>query len=123
MKHHLFPLILAAFFFPACANFWNKPQRSPAAPVAQTEKLEIRSLPAGAKAKLSTGEECTTPCAFTKPVDQPLFVTFRKEGYRVVTRRVQSEPAGAAKHLSPNPLTVRLQPDWEKEEAAAAAKR
>jgi hypothetical protein len=45
-----------------------------------TEELQFSSSPAGAKASLSNGQSCVTPCAITLPRNGSFAVTFSKDG-------------------------------------------
>ena len=99
------------------------PPRPPLKPLPSSEKMEVRSIPAGASVKFSTKEQCTTPCIVIKPIQRDFSVSIEKEGYKSVTRKIQVLPYSApipgkrpsSPQFSPNPLIVQLEPAWEKE--------
>lgn len=92
------------------------------------ETFVIRTSPEGARAALSNGLSCTTPCELRINRRDDFLVTLEKEGYemrqvRVVSVRdskaggmrklinVFGVPTGGYKHVHyPNPLIVDLQP-------------
>ena len=100
-----------------------------------TEDLVIASDPAGAVARLSTGQQCETPCVLRVARRGDVGVTVEKEGYETVRTTVASEVdaggvagmagnvvgagvvgavvdarSGAMRSLRPNPLVVELTP-------------
>jgi hypothetical protein len=78
-------------------------------PIVDTVRFE--SEPPGAEAKASDGQTCRTPCALVLPVNAPLTVTFRLNGYQPETETV--EPiliTGSPTQLRPNPVVVELMP-------------
>lgn len=103
-------------------------------PAPVVERLSLISTPPGARARLSTGESCTTPCSLQKVADIPFSVTFEKENYSPQTVKVTNnlevmrqynarrgmkvdesalERIGTIK-LVPNPVSVELEPEWSK---------
>ncbi len=99
-----------------------------------TEAFVIDSEPSGAKAELSTGHSCTTPCSLELKRKTAFTVTITKKGYETVQTNVNSQVAGAGaagmagniifggvigaavdvgtgatKELIPNPLKVKLE--------------
>lgn len=99
--------------------------------VGEVQALELTSTPAGATARLSSGESCTTPCTIRKANNEPFSVTFEKEGYRAASVKVSNNLEALRRYnkkrgmnvdliqvqklrLVPNPVTVRLEPKWSK---------
>ena len=101
---------------------------------AEAERLSLVSVPSGARARLSSGESCVTPCSVRKSADSTFSVTFEKENYRSQTVRVTNnlellrkfnarrgmeideealDRIGTVK-LQPNPVSVELEPEWSK---------
>lgn len=99
-----------------------------------SEAWVVDSDPAGANVKLSTGQECVTPCALKLKRKRAFTVTMSKPGFKTVETQVLSEIAGAGaagmagnvvfggvigvvvdassgatKQLKPNPLSVSLE--------------
>lgn len=79
--------------------------------------LNLESDPPGAEAKLSTGGNCTTPCALPVPATGDVTVNFSLNNYQgraVTARAVPAEKnfigmeSGAAR-FEPNPVFVELQ--------------
>ena len=71
--------------------------------------IQFQSEPAGAEAKISTGESCQTPCAVSVPPDKEFSVTFSLAGYQPQTVPVQlTKPEGVETALQPNPVAVEL---------------
>ena len=71
--------------------------------------IQFQSEPAGAEAKLSTGQSCQTPCALTLPPDKEFSVTFALAGHEAQTVPVQlTKPQGVETALQPNPVAVEL---------------
>jgi hypothetical protein len=79
--------------------------------------LTLESDPPGAEAKLSTGGNCTTPCALPVPATGDVTVNFSLNNYQgraVTARAVPAEKnfigmeSGAAR-FEPNPVFVELQ--------------
>ncbi len=77
-----------------------------------TEEFVINSDPEGAKAILSNGQTCITPCTLKLKRKHSFSVRFEKDGFIPAEATVDSHvaAAGAAKGLSPNPLTVAMAP-------------
>lgn len=103
-----------------------------------SEAWTVDSRPPGAQVKLSTGQECETPCTLQLKRKDSFTVTIHKEGYRKVQTQVVSQVAGAGaagmagnvlvggiigvgvdaatgatKELKPNPLVIELEPERE----------
>lgn len=99
-----------------------------------TEAWTVDSRPQGADVRLSTGEECVTPCTLKLKRKTAFSVEVSKPGYRTVTTDIVSQVAGAGaagmagnvlvggiigvgvdaasgatKELKPNPLMVELE--------------
>jgi hypothetical protein len=100
------------------------------------QDLSLQSTPPGATATLTTGETCVTPCELHLPRKLGFEVTFELEGYAPTTAHVSSQWSrggtqtfiigniiaggaigmgvdasnGATRDLTPNPVTVTLQP-------------
>lgn len=102
------------------------------------QPVEFSSDPDGATIEVATGQSCTTPCAFEMRRGNDSMVTFTREGYQDVTVYIQSRTGGgvagnailggiiggvvdasngAANHLYPDPVYVRLVPVGETGEA------
>ncbi len=60
-----------------------------------SQDYQIESFPAGAKAVLSTGESCTTPCEISLKRRNDLSVSFDLSGYKSERVLVQSRTGGA----------------------------
>lgn len=60
-----------------------------------TEALRIETEPAGAKAQLSTGQTCITPCSMELKRKRDLSVDLQQDGYQPATVSVESKVAGA----------------------------
>jgi len=60
-----------------------------------TEELQLTSDPVGAKASLSNGQSCTTPCSLSLARNSSLAVTFIKDGCDNHTVSVFPTLAGA----------------------------
>jgi hypothetical protein len=60
-----------------------------------SEAWTVTSDPSGAEVKLSTGQECITPCTLKLKRKESFTVTIHKPGYRTVTTQVISQVAGA----------------------------
>lgn len=107
------------------------------------EAFVIESDPAGAKARLSNGLQCTTPCSLTVKRRGDFTVTIEKDGYETVRATVTSSNdnagsagmagnvllggiigagvdagTGAMHSHKPNPLVVKLEPDQGDEDTA-----
>lgn len=99
------------------------------------EVLVIETRPAGAQARLSTGETCTTPCALQKKRKESFMVHIHKDGYEPIEIQVTNQVAGsgaagmagnvifggiigaavdagtgATRELVPNPVSIDLEP-------------
>jgi hypothetical protein len=86
----------------------------------QTEALHIESEPPGADAKISSGQNCRTPCEVTVQTGGELSVTLSLNGYQPQTVSVRPEAPSSGQRdadgfattakLAPNPVYVELQP-------------
>lgn len=102
------------------------------------EKLKLSSSPEGAKATITNGESCTTPCKIKVKRKNDMRVDFVLEGHKPTYVLVQSKLSGAAagnillggiiggvvdgtngasNHLSPNPIKVTLPASGSADEA------
>jgi hypothetical protein len=79
-------------------------------PAPITESIQFETEPAGATATLSTGQNCTTPCSLTVPVDKPFSVTFTLAGYQPASEQIESVLVDGSTKLRPNPATAELTP-------------
>ncbi len=91
-----------------------------------TESVSISSTPTGASVRLSTGEKCKTPCSLKRPILENFDVTIEKNGFVSKTVSVVSHsnivpgsgasgrPKLAKPKLSPSPVSVVLNPEWER---------
>ncbi len=100
-----------------------------------SEDYAIHTNPPGALVKLSSGQECVTPCTLKLKRKNSFTATISKKGYETQYSSISSDVAGmgavgmagnivaggiiglgvdaysgAANELSPNPLTVMLRP-------------
>lgn len=100
-----------------------------------TQSWSVQTEPAGANVKLSSGEQCKSPCSLQKKRKDPFQVTIDLPGYEQVVTQVISGvkgagaagmagnvifggligvgvdvASGATKDLTPNPLVVKLLP-------------
>lgn len=87
-----------------------------------TEELQLTSNPLGAKATLSNGQSCVTPCSLTLPRNGSFSVTFTKEscdahtasvfpvlaGAGVILGGIIDYGTGAVYSLQPNPVLAGL---------------
>ena len=110
---------MAAWSLAGCATVLN----------GVNQDLEFRSDPDAAVVALSSGQTCTTPCAFSLRRGNDLRVDFSREGYRSEFVYVQSRLAGStfgnvlaggvigavvdgsngsSNRLYPNPVYIRL---------------
>lgn len=60
-----------------------------------TEAFVIETDPPGAKATLTTGQSCTTPCSLEMKRKKEFQVKLEKEGYETVETQILSQIAGA----------------------------
>ncbi len=124
-------LIILVLFGGCTPTKTGEPEPQPA---LDLEVLALRSQPAGAVARLSTGESCLTPCSVQKAPDSRFNVVFEKEGYLPKTvavsnnlellRKFNSRNQNSRENidqiqvqnlrLTPNPVTVTLEPAWSK---------
>jgi hypothetical protein len=78
------------------------------APVMDTVRFE--STPAGAEAKVSNGQACTTPCALALPANASYSVTYTLAGHAAETENISPLAMGdGTAKLHPNPVVV----EWE----------
>lgn len=96
-----------------------------------SQPVEFESDPQGAQVELVSGLKCETPCKYSMKRGHDSRVTFTREGYEPVTVYIQSRTGGgvagnilaggliggvvdasngAANHLYPDPVSVRLVP-------------
>lgn len=92
----------------------------------ETTTFQIQSTPSGAAVRLSSGERCKTPCTLSRPITENFDVNVDKKGFRgksvsVISHRnvvpgsvVGGRPKLSKPKLSPNPLTVTLEPLWDR---------
>lgn len=59
------------------------------------ERFVIITIPEGAKARLSSGETCTTPCNLLKKRHDPFTCLIEKQGYEPVEIKIEAKVAGA----------------------------
>lgn len=60
-----------------------------------TEAWSVQTVPAGADVKLSSGEQCKSPCTLTKKRKDPFQVTISKDGYESVSTQIIGTVKGA----------------------------
>lgn len=96
-----------------------------------SQPVEFRSQPPEAEIELATGLKCETPCKYSLKRGKDARVTFTKEGFNPATVYIQSRTGGgvfgnilaggviggvvdasngAANHLYPDPVYVKLSP-------------
>ncbi|MBS0194218.1 MAG: PEGA domain-containing protein [Proteobacteria bacterium] len=98
-----------------------------------TQAWSVQTDPVGADVRLSSGEQCKTPCTLQKKRKDPFQVTITKDGYETVVTQIITTvkgagaagmagnviiggiigvgvdaASGATKDLIPNPLIVKL---------------
>lgn len=83
-----------------------------------TTQVQLTSEPAGAVARTSLEQTCTTPCAVTVSRRDEFFVVFSREGYLDQTVEVRPRPVssggmfgdlfGSEMEPSPNPVFAKL---------------
>ncbi|MBK8374615.1 MAG: hypothetical protein IPN50_14400 [Sphingomonadales bacterium] len=109
-----------------------------------SQDYQIESSPEGAKAVLSSGESCTTPCEISLKRRNDISVSFDLAGYKSETVLVQSRTGGAGvgnillggvigagvdasngsmNSLYPRPLRIKLAADGSSEEAILLDKK
>ena len=121
---------------------------SPCATVTRgtKETFNIQTTPDGADISLSNGETCVSPCKLKLKCKDEFTVTAKKPGYKPATATVESKikgggvagaagnvliggiiggivdgSSGAMRDLTPNPLTLTLEPEAAPVVAAAPA--
>lgn len=86
------------------------------------DQLHISSTPTGAKATLSNGQSCTTPCTMQLKRNQSLIINYSKPGCKptqlsvyptlagagVILGGLVDYGTGAVYNLTPNPASVML---------------
>lgn len=128
MLRLLFVLLFAVTILPGCATITR----------GTTDTLQIETDPAGARADLSTGHTCSTPCAIKLPRKTDGIVKIYKEGYETIEVSFTNQISGAGGagmagniifggiigagvdagtgamyNLVPNPIYVRLEKERE----------
>ena len=109
-----------------------------------SQPVEFQSSPSGAQAELITGLKCDTPCKYSMKRGHDSQVTISKDGYQPATVYIQSRTGGgvagnilaggiiggvvdasngAANHLYPDPVYVRLAPVGSTEKAVLLDKK
>jgi len=79
-------------------------------PSPPTDTLKLETEPAGAEARVPSGQSCRTPCSLDVPAGQATSVTFTLAGYKPETVPVEAVQAGGSfPQLSPNPVTAELE--------------
>lgn len=78
-------------------------------PKPPTDTITFESSPAGAQAKISSGQTCQTPCSLSVPSGASFNVTFSLAGYQPETEQVELVSMGdGTNRLQPNPVVVEL---------------
>jgi hypothetical protein len=127
-------LCAASFALGGCATVLN----------GTSQPVEFESDPDGAQIELVTGLKCETPCKYSMKRGHDSQVTFTKDGYEPVTVYIQSRTGGgvagnilmggviggvvdasngAANHLYPDPVYVRLVPLGSSEKPVLLTKK
>ncbi|HKT14541.1 MAG TPA: hypothetical protein VJR87_03960 [Allosphingosinicella sp.] len=109
-----------------------------------SQPVEFDSDPKSANVELLTGLKCETPCEYSMKRGHDSRVTFTKAGYQPVTVNIQSRTGGgvagnilaggliggvvdasngAANHLYPDPVFVRMVPEGSSERAMLLDKK
>jgi hypothetical protein len=78
-------LFSAVMALPGCATITR----------GTSDTLQIQSDPSGARADLSTGHTCTTPCAIKLPRRSTGIVKIYKEGYETIEVAFTNQISGA----------------------------
>ncbi len=101
-------LAITGLSLAACSS---TPPRQP------TMQVDLESTPPGAEARLSMGQNCTTPCSVSIAVPETDFsVSFTLNEFKPVTIpvRVSGNPAGflaaGTTRIEPNPVVAQLEP-------------
>lgn len=113
-------LMLAACASGSSSSFMDSLKPSP-----PMDTLKFETEPAGAEARVPSGQSCRTPCALDVPAGQATSVTFTLAGYKPETVPVEAVQAGGSfPQLSPNPVTAELEvaPPSPRKPAAARKK-
>ncbi|MGL4261519.1 MAG: PEGA domain-containing protein [Afipia sp.] len=115
-------VVAAGLGLAGCSSF-SMPDMFKSTPPSATIQLE--SLPAGAEARVSSGETCKTPCSLSVVAAENLSVTFSLPKYQPETVPVQiirdpSSPGPVA--VDPNPVYAELQPALPSKKGRAAPK-
>jgi hypothetical protein len=78
-------------------------------PKPPTDTITFESSPAGAQAKIASGQTCQTPCSLSVPSGSSFNVTFSLAGYQPETEQVELVSMGdGTNRLQPNPVVVEL---------------
>jgi hypothetical protein len=103
--NRVFVIVASGLALAGCASGADWLPKFEPAPVS----IQFQSEPAGAEAKISTGQSCQTPCALSLPADKEFSVSFSLAGYQPQTVPVQlTKPQGIETALQPNPVLVEL---------------
>jgi hypothetical protein len=115
--HHLADVIMriivvvaAGLGLAGCSSFSMPDMLKSTPPVV---KVQLESLPAGADARISTGESCKTPCSVSISAENNFTVTFSLPKYQseTVSAQVIRDPANPGfSNVDPNPVYAELQP-------------
>lgn len=102
-------VVAASLSLAGCSSF-SMPDMFKSTPPSATVQLE--SLPAGAEARVSSGETCKTPCSLSVVAAENLSVTFTLPKYQPETVPVQiiRDQSGPGAIVDPNPVYAELQP-------------
>jgi hypothetical protein len=114
-------VVAASLSLAGCSSF-SMPDMFKSTPPSATVQLE--SLPAGAEARVSSGETCKTPCSLTVSAAENLSVTFTLPKYQPETVPVQiiRDQSGPGAIVDPNPVYAELQPALATKRGRAAPK-
>jgi hypothetical protein len=79
-----------------------------------TATLQLESQPAGAEARVPSGQACKTPCSLSVPASENFSVTFNLPKYQpetidVQVKRDQTDSSGGVL-VDPNPVYAELKP-------------
>lgn len=123
--HRVFPLIAALCLTSSCATMVR----------GTTEEVLFNTSPRGAKATLSSGATCVTPCSVVLKRNESVSVTFAKDGCDnhmtsvfpvlagagVILGGLIDYGTGAVYNLQPNPVVAALKCSQSAAPAATAA--
>ncbi|HZP74936.1 MAG TPA: hypothetical protein VFB45_02220 [Pseudolabrys sp.] len=107
--YRVFAIVAGGLMLAACASGSSTSWLDSLKPAPPMDSLRLESEPAGAEARVPSGQSCRTPCALDVPAGQATSVTFTLAGYKPETVPVEAVQGGGYPQLSPNPVTAELE--------------